>query len=311
LMNIGLLFTPVSVYQMVRGALVLWVGLFSVIFLRRRLSLSQWASLCMVMLGVCIVGLSNALRVDSSHSVEEVDSSRAAIGVFLILFAQVFAASQFVVEEKIMTRYSVEPLRAVGLEGVFGFASIFLLMILLHYFVGQTPQGRGGVFDLPVGFHQLIDNRQVWLTSCAIAISIAFFNFFGLAVTKSVSATARSTIDTCRTLGIWAVSLFLGWEHFQILQVLGFALLVYGTFVFNGILQFPRFVSNNHDVSEVIISDTEIDVEDRPFRSSGTDGSGSSRPRSRRTNSVAAGERDRRRKSVETSALLPISAEGR
>ncbi len=34
-MNVGLLFTPVSIYQMTRGALVLWVGVFSVIFLRR------------------------------------------------------------------------------------------------------------------------------------------------------------------------------------------------------------------------------------------------------------------------------------
>ena len=63
------------------------------------------------------------------------------------------------------------------------------------------------------------------------------FNFFGLSVTRSVSATARSTIDTCRTLFIWLVSLGLGWETFKWLQILGFALLVYGTFVFNDIVR--------------------------------------------------------------------------
>lgn len=36
-MNVGLLYTPVSIYQMTRGALVLFVGVLSVIFLRRRL----------------------------------------------------------------------------------------------------------------------------------------------------------------------------------------------------------------------------------------------------------------------------------
>lgn len=41
LMNVGLLYTPVSIYQMTRGALVLWVGLFSVMFLRRKLWLYQ------------------------------------------------------------------------------------------------------------------------------------------------------------------------------------------------------------------------------------------------------------------------------
>jgi len=65
------------------------------------------------------------------------------------------------------------------------------------------------------------------------------FNFFGLSVTRTVSATARSTIDTCRTLFIWIVSLFLGWESFKWLQVLGFVLLVYGTFLFNGLVRPP------------------------------------------------------------------------
>jgi hypothetical protein len=65
------------------------------------------------------------------------------------------------------------------------------------------------------------------------------FNFFGLSVTRTVSATSRSTIDTCRTLFIWIVSLGLRWESFKWLQVVGFALLVYGTFLFNDIVRPP------------------------------------------------------------------------
>ncbi len=65
------------------------------------------------------------------------------------------------------------------------------------------------------------------------------FNFFGLSVTRTVSATSRSTIDTCRTLFIWLVSLGLGWETFKWLQVAGFVLLVYFTFLFNGLVKAP------------------------------------------------------------------------
>ena len=65
------------------------------------------------------------------------------------------------------------------------------------------------------------------------------FNFFGLSVTRSVSATSRSTIDTCRTLFIWLVSLAVGWESFKWLQVIGFIMLVYGTFLFNDIIRPP------------------------------------------------------------------------
>jgi len=65
------------------------------------------------------------------------------------------------------------------------------------------------------------------------------FNFFGLSVTRVISATSRSTIDTCRTLFIWIVSLGLGWESFKWLQVVGFGFLVYGTFLFNDIVNPP------------------------------------------------------------------------
>ncbi|CDU23289.1 uncharacterized protein SPSC_01918 [Sporisorium scitamineum] len=249
LMNVGLLFTPVSIYQMTRGALVLWVGVFSVIFLRRHLHLFQWLSLVTVMMGVSVVGLSGTVfkAPEATGSFDKDDeigeSAQALLGVLLILFAQLFTASQFVLEEKIMSRYSVEPLLAVGYEGLFGALTTLVAMPLLHYFVGRTPEGRGGYFDMSAGYYQIISVPTVFISSIAICFTIAFFNFFGLSVTRNVSATARSTIDTCRTLGIWVVSLTLGWETFKLtsgsLQVLGFVLLVYGTFLFNGIVRPP------------------------------------------------------------------------
>jgi drug/metabolite transporter (DMT)-like permease len=114
-MNVGLILTPVSIYQMSRGALVLWVGILSVIFLRRHLYLYQWTSLCVVTLGVCLVGLSGSLVEGPLEGLMRIATSddepaKVALGVILILFAQNFTACQYVVEEKIMTRYKVEPL---------------------------------------------------------------------------------------------------------------------------------------------------------------------------------------------------------
>jgi drug/metabolite transporter (DMT)-like permease len=68
---------------MTRGALVLWVGLFSVIFLRRRLSASQWASLLLVMLGVMIVGLSGALRDRGITPEDGTEAGQVVLGQFV------------------------------------------------------------------------------------------------------------------------------------------------------------------------------------------------------------------------------------
>jgi hypothetical protein len=57
LVNVGLIMVPASIYQMVRGFLVVFVGLFSVIFLKRRLSMGQWGGLFLVVLGVSLVGI--------------------------------------------------------------------------------------------------------------------------------------------------------------------------------------------------------------------------------------------------------------
>lgn len=214
----------------------------------------QWISLLLVMLGVCIVGMSGTIlapsdepSADAAKGAESDDelpeAAQALLGVLLILFAQLFTAAQFVLEEKIMSRYSVEPLLAVGYEGLFGLITTLAAMPILHLTIGSTPAGRGGYFDMSAGWRQIIGVPAVLWSSVAIAFSIAFFNFFGLSVTRSVSATARSTIDTCRTLGIWLVSLGLGWEVLRPLsgglQCAGFVLLVYGTFLFNGIVDPP------------------------------------------------------------------------
>ena len=57
------------------------------------------------------------------------------------------------------------------------------------------------------------------VTTIGSIVSIAFFNFFGLSVTKSLSGAARATIDASRTLLIWLFSIQIGWERFHFLQV--------------------------------------------------------------------------------------------
>lgn len=122
LMNVGLILTPVSIYQMSRGALVLWVGILSVMFLRRRLRAYQWVSLVIVMLGVALVGLAGSmvkkvalnvedgveggdatvvvllkrLAVATAQMVAPEDPTKVFIGVLLITGAQIFTATQFV-----------------------------------------------------------------------------------------------------------------------------------------------------------------------------------------------------------------------
>lgn len=261
LMNVGLLFVAASIYQMTRGALVLFVGLFSVWFLKRHLGLYKWFSLFVVVFGVAIVGLAGATTKDdkatpSLQSLYETAANPAKsqavmtiIGIMLIAGAQIFTATQFVLEEKIMEKYAMEPIKVVGWEGVFGFLVTAVGMIVLHLTIGT------GYFNAKEGLHQMTHYRGIAVSSVLIMISIGGFNFFGLSVTRTVSATSRSTIDTCRTLFIWIFSLGLGWETFKWLQVVGFAALVYGTFLFNDLIRPPLKACVERNPEPLLVED--------------------------------------------------------
>lgn len=189
LMNVGLLFVVPSIYQMTRGALVLFVGLFSVVFLRRTLHLYQWFALFTVVLGVAIVGLAGALYKDNKAAPEAMllalqaieiviqeartpEALRAIIGVFLIAGAQIFTASQFVLEEYILEKYALEPLKVVGWEGLFGFSVTVIGMLVMHLVVGRTAEGRYGYFDIVEGWREITQYRAIGVSSILIMISI-------------------------------------------------------------------------------------------------------------------------------------------
>jgi hypothetical protein len=97
-------------------------------------------------------------------------------------------------------RYEVAPLVAVGYEGFFGAISVVLLLpiVLFVFPPGDSKSAYATFFDMRRGWNQMVNTPAVLWSGLAIMCSISLFNFFGLSVTRHVSATARSLTDTCR-----------------------------------------------------------------------------------------------------------------
>merc|ERR1712039_623275 len=148
------------------------------------------------------------------------------------IFAQVIVAVQMVVEEKIMSVYKTPALKAVGLEGTFG-ALILGVLLVPMYFVHIDGYP---IENAPDALAQFSQNWVISVSMMGNIFSIAFFNFFGISVTKHMSAAHRMVLDSVRTLLVWVFSLALGWEHFHPLQLLGFAFLSFGIAVYNEVI---------------------------------------------------------------------------
>jgi hypothetical protein len=267
-MNVGLLYTSASIYQMLRGSVVLCTGILSFFFLRRHLYAFQWMSLFIITLGIAVVGASPLLEDHAPADAFYVQENpeRVLAGTFMVLLAQVFTSSQFIIEERLLAKYHLHPMEAIGYEGSFGLLFLFAMAPPAYFFIGQYNPDSW--FNIPVGWSQVLSSPYIWGAGLGCIVSIAAFNGSALEVTKRLTATSRSTVDACRTISIWCVSLALGWESFRLLQVCGFvggsrkwfglplsesrlltcffsffAVLLYGTFSFNGIIPPPKFLA--------------------------------------------------------------------
>ncbi|XP_072913573.1 solute carrier family 35 member F6 [Hemitrygon akajei] len=234
IMYIALSLTSASSFQMLRGAVIIFTGLLSVAFLGRKLKPSQWVGILFTICGLVVVGLADIL---SGEGRQERHLSQVITGDLLIIMAQIVVAIQMVLEEKFVYKHDVHPLRAVGTEGIFGFIILTLLLIPMYYIpVGEFGGNPRGVLeDALDAFCQIGMNPLIVVALLGNILSIAFFNFAGISVTKEISATTRMVLDSLRTIIIWIVSLAVGWEQFHGLQILGFLILLMGTGLYNGL----------------------------------------------------------------------------
>ena len=72
----------------------------------------------------------------------------------------------------------------------------------------------GDLWDVKYAFMLFTQDPSILGSSIGSICSVAVFNFSGVSVTKLISATSRTTIDACRTLLVWIVSLALAWEMY-------------------------------------------------------------------------------------------------
>ncbi|KDR11870.1 hypothetical protein L798_14137, partial [Zootermopsis nevadensis] len=220
-MYIGLTLTYASSFQMLRGAVIVFVGIFSVVFLNRRLTKQEWGGIFLVIGGLALVGVSDffapsnpaklteAATPASNHSTGDI-----ILGDLLIIGAQVVAASQMVLEEKFVSEQYVILLclRSVWIQ-YFGFPDF------IHVPEPFSDNPRHVLEDVLEAFLQMGQNPLIICAIIGTVLSIAFFNFAGISVTKEISATTRMVLDSVRTLFIFAVTVALGWQNFYWLQV--------------------------------------------------------------------------------------------
>ena len=254
--SIGLTFLPSSIYQMFRGAIIIFTCTASIIFLKNKYYRHHFFGIFVVIIGLCIVGINAILNSNG------VSGENPGFGIFLVVLSQLFSCSLLITEEKLLKGYETPALKAVGLEGMWG-VLVYLFLLFIFYFIrceewteflkegvcikddNKTIRFENALFALKQIFCDDNEIRIKFYLPLYI-LSIAFFNFSGLSISKYASATARTICDTLRTIVVWVFFLMPfvpenTKETFHLLQLLGFLVLVLGAFIYNEIIVIPFF----------------------------------------------------------------------
>lgn len=117
--NVGLVWISASVWEMLRGSIVIFSAFFSKFFLKRRFHTYHWVGIAIVAFSLLVVAFSAFMTpsetttmasssVDSDDLIDDaVTTSLQVIGCLLVIVSQVIQASQIVIEEFILRNVSV------------------------------------------------------------------------------------------------------------------------------------------------------------------------------------------------------------
>lgn len=82
LMNVALTLIPASIYQMLRGMIIIVTATMSILFLKRKLYVHHWSSIAVIFTGVALVGVAALLNSKPEGSEEE---SVNPMGIILVI----------------------------------------------------------------------------------------------------------------------------------------------------------------------------------------------------------------------------------
>lgn len=249
----GLVFMSASIYQMLRGSIIIFGAIISATVFHKPLRAHQWLGVLVCVVGVTMVGASSVLNTDSGAEDpgKKVTFSQSLLGIFLVISAQAAQAAQVVVEEKLMKGVKLPPLMIVGYEGVWGI--IWCLAVVFPLCMALPGHDGGRLEDTWDTIAMVRNNRALLCLIILYLFSCSTFNVASVSVTNAFNAIHRTMFEASRTSVIWAFGLLVhyfvnpsaafgeAWLPYSYLELVGFFVLITGQALYGEVLRLPCF----------------------------------------------------------------------
>ena len=261
LMNIGLFYLDASIWQMLRGSMVIFSAIMSILFLHKKYHGYHWTGIGLVFVGLIVVSCSSFMKakgdVDPSKHIST--PGEITMSICLVVGAQIIQASQIVIEEYLLHNVKAAASLIVGLEGMWGGLVGAICLIIVQSTGSTKNELVKKVFfeDTIETFHMLKNSKPLMILIIFYILAILFYNLFGMMVTQTFSAVHRTILEAVRTMCIWIVNIIIYYgfdkshgekiEFASLVELIGFCTLLFGNFMFNRVIRFKCFYYEDQD----------------------------------------------------------------
>ncbi|CDW79995.1 transmembrane protein c2orf18-like [Stylonychia lemnae] len=250
----GLTQIQASVYQMMKGFIVVVTAILSVVFLKRQQYYHHFIGIFLVVLGVGTVGFSAYFRSN------EAESSNLIMGMLFVLGGQTFQAFHLVIQDHYLKKYDIHQFQLIGWEGIWGIVILSVLLPIFQQIPCDQPYCvNGKIEDSVLAFNEILSNWYLALFIFLYFLAIAFYNGLGITITKYASCVHQTVTDQSRVLLVWTFFILypgIAQEEFRTLQFLGFCIIVTGNFIYNEIIRLNKESKMFKDDDELLENDS-------------------------------------------------------
>lgn len=222
LLLVAQLYITASLWQMLRGSIIIITALLKSFALNHRLRIHMWLGVGVITVAMILV----ASTTFFSNTDASATSKDPRIGVLLVvvgciaqgvqcrLHSFIFVAvcsvltlrvlhPSDVFEEKVMNVNNAPPLVVIGCEGLWG---TFLTLTVVYPLSYYLPGNDGGRFENPFDAIVMVQNsRTLQLLVCVFVLFVTIYNCAAVYVTKYLSAIWHAILDNFRPITIWYV----------------------------------------------------------------------------------------------------------
>lgn len=274
IMTFGLIYISVSIFQMLRGSMVIFSTILTRIFLKgRRVRRYQLLGVVLAVVAICLVGVAGVLVPQANMSA---GIGQTIMGICLVILSQIIQAGQIVVEEFLLADLNMPPLRVVGFEGLWGLLFMIFIACPLAYVIpgkDYSPMPKNSLENTYDSLLCLGSNGYLIIAVVVFCIAVLVYNCYGMLITNAFSAVNRTIFEAARTAVIWIVDLIIQaifpgspfgelWSKWSFLELIGFIILVFSSLVYNRVIVLPLPLDYEKDLVKVEPEKNEADEEE-------------------------------------------------